>query len=456
MIKTEVWTPNNIRKQICPEGKDQIHICLKPDIYLFLLVTKKGKKTFVYRRKLNGTYRQIQLAEFVGSLDDTALKLGAMAAAVTEASRLTGKLSSDTSANAFETAVSRATKDDPTLQDLFDVYLENHIKKNGRQIDETKKGFDRWFENLKHRKASEITGKEIEKFHHHLKEKRGPYSANRAIQMGRAIFYKAKYKEDSNPFVGITLFDEVPRERYLSDTEAGKLIQYLKLEPEEHGHLRTLRDFLLLDLLTGVRKSPMLKMEWTEIDLAAGTWTIPREKAKNKTPQVIPLGPNEITVLEKRKKLLKDVAIVSKYVFPGTGASGHLANIKRAWTTLRKRLGIEDVTIHDLRRSLAASMASQNVNVALIKGAMNHKDMKTTLTVYARTNKEAELEARNKATAPWFEAADRQEQQTKQAEATKTEATDPAEQPKPDVIRQERKPRAAKSAQVIPFKKRNV
>ena len=39
-------------------------------------------------------------------------------------------------------------------------------------------------------------------------------------------------------------------------------------------------------------------------------------------------------------------------------------------------------------------MASTGANVAVIKSALHHKDLKTTLTVYARANRQAELAAR--------------------------------------------------------------
>jgi len=77
--------------------------------------------------------------------------------------------------------------------------------------------------------------------------------------------------------------------------------------------------------------------------------------------------------------------MTSPWVFPSkTSKSGHLEDLKRAWTTIRKQTKLTDVTIHDLRRSLASAMASQNVNVALIQSALHHKDLKTTLGVYLK------------------------------------------------------------------------
>lgn len=63
---------------------------------------------------------------------------------------------------------------------------------------------------------------------------------------------------------------------------------------------------------------------------------------------------------------------------------------KKGWARLLIRAGINNCTLHDLRRNLGSWMASQNVNVALIQSALNHKDLKTTINVYARTAKDAE------------------------------------------------------------------
>jgi UPF0716 family protein affecting phage T7 exclusion len=46
-----------------------------------------------------------------------------------------------------------------------------------------------------------------------------------------------------------------------------------------------------------------------------------------------------------------------------------------------------------------------HVNVALIQSALNHKDLKTTLSVYARTAKEAERKGREVAHSAMFSAA---------------------------------------------------
>ncbi|MFN8555659.1 MAG: tyrosine-type recombinase/integrase, partial [Candidatus Obscuribacterales bacterium] len=166
---------------------------------------------------------------------------------------------------------------------------------------------------------------------------------------------------------------------------------------------RALRDFILLDVMTGSRKSALVAARWDEFDLHAATWTIPPWNSKNKMGQLVPLGEYEIDILRERQEYLSALGTASLFVFPGSGKTGH--QFKRSWPSLRRRLGLDDVTIHDLRRSLAATMASANVNLVLIKNALNHGDIKTTAKVYARTNKQAELEARQTAHRIWLEAA---------------------------------------------------
>lgn len=136
------------------------------------------------------------------------------------------------------------------------------------------------------------------------------------------------------------------------------------------------------------------------------------EITKNNQQQVVPLGDEEMQVLQPRFLNNFDAEGVGKspFVFPGKGKTGHLLDSKKSWTTLRNRIGLKDVTIHDLRRSFAAAMASSNVNVAIIKNSLNHKDLKTTLKVYALTTQKAQLHAKQSIHKAWRERIEQQNQ----------------------------------------------
>lgn len=92
------------------------------------------------------------------------------------------------------------------------------------------------------------------------------------------------------------------------------------------------RDGCLVGLLTGQRTNIIHRMEWTEIDWKACTWTIPRPKGKGKTilkfseaalknPQVVPLSTQVMGMLERIEAAAKADAErkgtpMSKWVFP--------------------------------------------------------------------------------------------------------------------------------------------
>jgi hypothetical protein len=51
-------------------------------------------------------------------------------------------------------------------------------------------------------------------------------------------------------------------------------------------------------------------------------------------------------------------------------------------------------------------MANANVNIALVKAALHHKDLKTTVRVYALTQQDAVRDARQQAHNAWLQVKD--------------------------------------------------
>jgi integrase len=301
--------------------------------------------------------------------------------------------------NIFDVATNM--KQEMTLEELFTQYLERHADKTRKTSDDMRKNFKNWVGKLAKRKVSSLTRAEAEKLHGQLGKERGEYAANRAVQLLRAVYNKGikwNLYDGINPFSGISLFEEKSRERFLDKQETTKLLKALESHPNN-----TLRDFIKLSLFTGVRKTNLMELEWANVDLEKGIMVIP--DTKNGTKQVIALGGHEIVLLSARRDWLEEEDILGKFVFPGDGAKGHMCDIKKAWQTFREKINLKDVTIHDLRRSLGASMANANVNIALVKAALHHKDMKTTLNVYARTQQDAVKDARESVHLTWLQAA---------------------------------------------------
>jgi integrase len=67
-----------------------------------------------------------------------------------------------------------------------------------------------------------------------------------------------------------------------------------------------------------------------------------------------------------------------EWVFPSDSASGHIVEPAKAWQRIRKRAGVPDVRIHDLRHTLASWLVAQGFNLPLIGRALNHSQVSTT------------------------------------------------------------------------------
>ncbi|MBY0552805.1 MAG: site-specific integrase [Candidatus Obscuribacterales bacterium] len=360
---------------------------------LYIQVSKAGVKSFFVRRKIHGHSERL----FLGRFPELTVEQARIKCAEFHASLAQGK-------NLAETR--REDLKEMTLGDLFRQYLERHARKSRKTSDEIEKQFERSFSKWKERKLSAVTSEIAEAIHQSIGDARGPYAANRAIELLRALYNKAvewKLYKGSNPTETITMFPEQNRVRIIQADEFQRFFEALDQEADQD-----IQDFVLLSLFTGARKANVLAMSWADIDMKAGTWTIPGEQAKNSQTHTIPLTDEELKILRRRQKdqekqRQKDPQnpkyVGNHFVFYGTGKTGHLVEPKRQWRNILSRAGIENLHLHDLRRSMASWMANSGANVALIQSAMNHKDLKTTLTIYAHTVKDAERDARQKAHA---------------------------------------------------------
>ncbi len=346
---------------------------------LLLLVTAGGAKTFYVRRKVKGRSELYTLGRFPElSIEQARAKASGFHSALAEGKNMV--------------QARRTEKSELTLGDLFQEYLDRHLKKSRKTWQVLEKNFERDFGSWKNHKLSVISSGDVEKLHRSIGANRGTYAANRAVDLLRAMYNKGiswQLFSGVNPAVGISEFTERPRDRVLQADEVARFIAAIESDAEED-----LRDFVRLCLLTGQRKSNVLSMRWEHIDLKGKVWNIPGEQMKNNQSHTLSLSSDEILILRMRADSPKKN---EEWVFPGDGKTGHFVDPKRAWKKLLDRAGIEDLHIHDLRRSLASFMANSGADVSMIKSALNHKDIKTTLNVYIRTTRDAELEAREKA-----------------------------------------------------------
>ena len=133
-------------------------------------------------------------------------------------------------------------------------------------------------------------------------------------------------------------------------------------------------DAIKLLLLTGARRSEVLGMRWDEIDLEARIWIKPPSRTKQKRMHRVPLSGSVMELLAQ----LRDGAKGEEFVFPGTGSSGHLADIKRSWASVCAEAGIVNCRLNDLRHSFASLIVSNGGSLETIGGLLGHSQTQTT------------------------------------------------------------------------------
>ncbi|MHB1287226.1 MAG: tyrosine-type recombinase/integrase [Leptospirales bacterium] len=278
-------------------------------------------------------------------------------------------------------------KEGLTIGEFFLVYMERHgAEKKSASKDLSQ--FERLLKPWQNYKLSEITRSKIEALHRNI-GKETPTQANRVLALLSTMFSKAivwGYLKTENPCKGIKKFKEVSRDRFLSGEELGRFFEALDLTENP-----VFKDYILLSLFTGARKSNVLGMRWKDIDFERNVWKIPGEMSKNGDPMQIPLGPDVLEILKTRRGEAS-----SLFVLPGDGAKGHYVEPKRAWVTLLKRAKLEDFRIHDLRRSMGSWMTIGGTSLPIVGKALGHKTSQAT-SIYARLNLDPVREAMDQA-----------------------------------------------------------
>ena len=290
-----------------------------------------------------------------------------------------------------------------TFGDLFDQYYKNHALPHKKTAAEDKQKFEKYLSNnvdgvnLASRQLSEITKVTVAQLFAKI-SKDHKVMANRVLALVSSVFGKAiewGIWSQINPCHGIRKHSEVSRDRFLQPDELPKFFEHLMDYPNT-----TMRDYILMSLLTGARRSNVLAMSWDQVNLERAEWRIP--DTRNGTPQSVPLVPDAVAVLEARKK--SAACAESPFVFPGSGETGHLVAPKRAWKTILDKAGIADLRLHDLRRTMGSWQAGTGANLSVIGRSLNHKSTQTT-AIYARLWMEPVRNAMEVTTTAMLEAA---------------------------------------------------
>jgi integrase len=319
-----------------------------------------GGRVFYFNKKLDGRSLRVRIGSFPGVTVEAARNV-ARAHAVIVAT------------GGDPQAAKRARRQEATFGDLWEHWQAHaSTRKKATSNHEDERLYNAHLKSWAGRKLSSIKRRDVAELHDGMADR--PYQANRLLALLKSMLNKAgdlDYKGE-NPARGIEPYPEVARDRFLLPEELPRFFAALAEEPNLF-----LQGFFWLALLSGARRRNLEAMRWADVSWELRQWRIP--DTKGNVPVVVPLSPPALEVL---RQLREHEKAHPEWVFVGR-KNHHITDPMPAWRRLLKRAGIEDLHIHDLRRSLGSYMAILGSSLPTIGKALGHVRQETT-AIYSR------------------------------------------------------------------------
>jgi integrase len=221
-------------------------------------------------------------------------------------------------------------------------------------------------------KVKILTAQDISNLHYKMRSL--ATSANRCIALLSKMLNLAEewgLRADAGTLCKhIKKYPENKRDRFLSMEEIEKLFQILKDCDLTRTELPTSMTAIKLLLLTGCRLSEILTLKLDYIDLKSHRMNLPDSKTGKKTVYISPYVIEILEALPQKEN--------NPYVIYGLKEGSHLVNLQKAWHRIRKKAGLEDVRLHDLRHSFASIGVSNGLSLPVIGALLGHSQVQTT------------------------------------------------------------------------------
>lgn len=347
----------------------------------FLRISQEGKKSFGVMYRKSGRLRRMKLGTYPLL---TLAKARKEAAIVLRNAEL-----------GLDPAVEKQeARHAPTFEEVAKEYLERHAKAKKKSWKEDERVITKELvPEFGLRQAKDICRQDVRAFLER-KSDTAPIGANRVRALLRKIYNWAIAADivESNPVYLVPApVKEHHRERVLNKEEIKKIWNAIetdsKCTDKKHMKIKMLSAGIMkLRILTAQRGAEVMSMEWDELDMETGWWTIPGEKTKNGLSHRVPLSAPALTIIRKMRSVVGDGH--SRFVFPSPIGDTHISNPQKPLVRIQKATGI-DFVAHDFRRTAASMMTGMGIPRLTVKKILNHAESDIT-AVYDRHSYDAE------------------------------------------------------------------
>jgi integrase len=289
-----------------------------------------------------------------------------------QARRQARQLLASVVAGADPVAERKAMREAPTMNDLLDRYITDHLEPHNKA--RTQEEFKRIVRkhirpSMGAMKAAGVTRQDVAKLHKALDDT--PRMANTVLSVLSKMFNLAEVwgmrPDGSNPVRLIKRYPENRRERFCTDSELGQLGVALSQAEQQQTEPQSVLDAIRLLALTGCRLSEVIRLRWADVDLESHKLAIRDGKAGGRWQTV---GAETVAFLSGMSRVEG-----SPWVLPHTDPAKHLPDytLKKAWRRIRARASLGDVRLHDLRHTVGTYAGQTGANAFLIRDKLGHR-----------------------------------------------------------------------------------
>jgi integrase len=326
-------------------------------------VSTRGRKSWIYMYRFDGRARRMTLGTYPPLTLANARVLQAKAKESKEKGEDPG---------VAHIAERRAERQAHTVADLVEEYLEKHARPNKRSAAADERTLQKEIIPVwGRRKAKEITRRDIITLLDDVVDRGSPVMANRLLALLRRMFGFAVERDilGATPCVMIKApTKETPRDRVLSSTEIATFWHGL----EKASMVPLSRLALKLMLVTAQRRDEVVSAAWSEFTLSEGVWEIPAARSKNGYAHRVPLSSLACDLLNQ----VQEHGRGSLWLFPSPQAERLMdpTSVTRAMRVNLPRIGLENATPHDLRRTAASHMTEMGILRLVVSKILGHSD----------------------------------------------------------------------------------
>jgi integrase len=291
-----------------------------------------------------------------------------------------------------------------TLRQVADAYFARPGMLKESTKAEMERHISKVFEAWEHKPIASLTPADCRKRYEELATKglrgKGPAPTQAAIAMVtlRTLinFAMNEYKRlDGRPIIEHNpvsilkkdLRPSPPRTRHIDRRSIGKfwnLLAEARVAPKNRDALAGI-DLVMFLMLTGARRTEGAELTWDRVNIDEKDptncwWHIP--DPKNRNPVWLPLSSQAVAVIKSRTPL-KD----NPHVFASRSKSGHIKDTRAPLEQLSKKIGMERLSAHDLRRTFVITgVKACRLDLAKLELLTNHVPQGITARHYLATS----------------------------------------------------------------------